>query len=732
MGAGWWHGTAGGDRRKAPPCPSRAPGAGQPVWLGSTLLFIYLPSKFLGQGLGMRRPALVGQKYSRNAPDRSSASARPQASGGRAGAPRVPWLPAPAFARPPAPGAHGRRAAARLAASSLLRPASRRGAGTWVRVVVGHAWSPNRGVGEALGAVGWGLWDLQCPRCASSFFTCVLCGKLSICPFFRRGDSAGRVAPAQGAPRVAVPSGLGHGAGASSPYTRAARPCGGSPWAPGPSQLCGRDARDPSGLITGLRVRWARRGGVRAPWSPRAPTSKRSHVPPVGAIPAVAVTPLRLTPWLPPALPGDTGVTAGTLRHVTAALPRAFLSPGPGALGEASGEGLGLPCGARRDVASGRDMCVCVCPQGEQGPAQTPPGIPAVPMPRARCPRRASPRGLGQFLWCHRCASLPAAGPFPARTAWGGPGLTRPRCRSRASGETSVLGGSFAGDAAVPGAVLGAAGLAWCNCGADPHPCPISTGTAPLCHPPRGIGLSTPGSISGGCHTLGKAKRHPAPLQQVAAGPRGGAGAPGPAPRHMAPSPAPAPQGRAVGQGGAGRFPPAAPACRGPTSLPPAAKRPPLPELPPRAPSACCARRRGPRIPRLFLGWPYQPSCPRAAARLSHHPVPCSSHREPRCRPRGLRLHETSPWPSHPALRSGSKREVLLAFARTPRCPPAPPSLPSTCAASGAALPGPKFPLARRLSKWPSSCPRATLSKQAAAPHPAAARLRPQMHPLTH
>lgn len=38
----------------------------------------------------------------------------------------------------------------------------------------------------------------------------------------------------------------------------------------------------------------------------------------------------------------------------------------------------------------------------------------------------------------------------------------------------------------------------------------------------------------------------------------------------------------------------------------------------------------------------------------------------------GPRLHETSPWPSRPALRSGSRREVLLVVARTPHCPPAP------------------------------------------------------------
>lgn len=53
----------------------------------------------------------------------------------------------------------------------------------------------------------------------------------------------------------------------------------------------------------------------------------------------------------------------------------------------------------------------------------------------------------------------------------------------------------------------------------------------------------------------------------------------------------------------------------------------PLPVCPPLgAPSGCCARRRGPRIPWLFLGWPYQPSCPRAAgchpARLSHRAAP--------------------------------------------------------------------------------------------------------------
>lgn len=285
---------------------------------------------------------------------------------------------------------------------------------------------------------------------------------------------------------------------------------------------------------------------------------------------------------------------------------------------------------------AGTCVCVCLCvPRASRDLLKHRTGSPPCP-----CPVLTAPAARLLVVWgsfCGAAAALRSLLPAPSRHAPRGeapaslalgagpvpPG--RPRCSE----------GALLWMRPYWGAVLGAAGLAWCNCGADPHPCPIGTGTAPLCHPPRGIGLSTPGSISGGCHTLGKAKRHPAPLQQAAAGPRGGAGAPGPAPRHMAPSPAPAPQGRAVGQGGAGRFPPAAPACRGPTSLPPAAKRPPLPELPPRAPSACCARRRGPRIPRLFLGWPYQPSCPRAAARLSHHPVPCSSHREPRCRPRG-------------------------------------------------------------------------------------------------
>lgn len=88
--------------------------------------------------------------------------------------------------------------------------------------------------------------------------------------------------------------------------------------------------------------------------------------------------------------------------------------------------------------------CVCV-------PRVGTPGIPAVPVPCARHPHHVSPRGLGQFLWCCWCALLPAAGLFPARTVWGGPGLTRPRCRSRASGETSVLGGSFAVDVAIRG-----------------------------------------------------------------------------------------------------------------------------------------------------------------------------------------------------------------------------------------------------------------------------------------
>lgn len=143
--------------------------------------------------------------------------------------------------------------------------------------------------------------------------------------------------------------------------------------------------------------------------------------------------------------------------------------------------------------------------------------------------------------------------------------------------------------------------------------------------------LHPPVAFRGAATLLAKQRSPLLPPQQAAAGPRRVREHPTP----LLSTWIPLHRGGQWDRGGAGRFPPAAPACRGPTSLPPAAKRPPLPELPPRAPSACCARRRGPRIPRLFLGWPYQPSCPRAAARLSHHPEPCSSHREPRCRPRG-------------------------------------------------------------------------------------------------
>lgn len=65
---------------KPSPCPSLAPSVGQQGWLCSTLVFIYLPVKFL-----RRAPAL--QKYSKNASDHSSASAGPQVSGDCAGQP---------------------------------------------------------------------------------------------------------------------------------------------------------------------------------------------------------------------------------------------------------------------------------------------------------------------------------------------------------------------------------------------------------------------------------------------------------------------------------------------------------------------------------------------------------------------------------------------------------------------------------------------------------------------
>lgn len=200
-----------GERGKAPPRPSRAPGAGQPIWLGSTLRFIYLPSKFLGQGPGMRRPALVGQKYSRNAPDLSSTSARPQASGGCAG---VPWLPR--GARPTCRGPHG-----------------------------------------------------------------------------------------------------------------------GSPWAPGPSQLCGQGSGGCLGPF------WSHHRGLCALGSPgRWPCPSEPTGADFQAKPRAcgrgdscshgrARDPFAITPCLLLALPGDAGVTAGTLRHVTAAMPRAFQSPVP-------------------------------------------------------------------------------------------------------------------------------------------------------------------------------------------------------------------------------------------------------------------------------------------------------------------------------------------------------------------------------------------------------------------
>lgn len=293
-----------GERGKAPPRPNRAPGAGQPIWLGSTLLFIYLPSKFLGQGPGMRRPALVGQKYSRNAPDLSSTSARPQASGGHAGAPRVPWLPRAGLCSPA--GTRGARPTCRGAAGCQLLAAPRVPLGCWdmggrgggtCEVPKAGQWGGTGGC--RVGAVGFAV-----PRCDSSFQH----------PPPRHGSNA-----------------------------------------KGVSGTCPRSV----------------------------PQERR-----VGKV------------W---------GCCAGP-------------------------EGTWPQTGP----------CVCV-------PRVGTPGIPAVPVPCARRPHHASPRGLGQFLWCCRCAPLPAAGPFPARTVWGGPGLTRPRCQSRASGETSVLGGSFAVDVAIWG-----------------------------------------------------------------------------------------------------------------------------------------------------------------------------------------------------------------------------------------------------------------------------------------
>lgn len=59
-----------------------------------------------------------------------------------------------------------------------------------------------------------------------------------------------------------------------------------------------------------------------------------------------------------------------------------------------------------------------------------------------------------------------------------------------------------------------------------------------------------------------------------------------------------------------------------------------------------------------------------------------------------------------------------------------PPICPARATSRAALLGGQNSPV--RHIKWPSSCPHATLSKQAAAPHPTTARLRPRMHPLTH
>lgn len=87
-----------------------------------------------------------------------------------------------------------------------------------------------------------------------------------------------------------------------------------------------------------------------------------------------------------------------------------------------------------------------------------------LPAPSRHAPRGEAPASLAL-----------GAGPVP-------PG--RPRCSEGALQWTRPYGGRDT--------VLGAAGLPWYNCGANPHPCPAGTVTAPLCHPPWCTGLSTP------------------------------------------------------------------------------------------------------------------------------------------------------------------------------------------------------------------------------------------------
>jgi len=158
---------------------------------------------------------------------------------------------------------------------------------------------------------------------------------------------------------------------------------------------------------------------------------------------------------------------------------------------------------------------------------------------------------------------------------------------------------------------------------------------------PRGGGLPVPGSVSGGRSVHGKAKggasgvRAAPPSTTLGPLPRDPGVQERATPSLTAQDPPwqpPAPPPRSAlgclsrlprgGRWDGGRAVPPA-AAREPTSLPPvvtvAVAVAARPRVPPGAPPACCARRRAPRIPWLFLGWPYQPSCPGCLpARLSH------------------------------------------------------------------------------------------------------------------
>lgn len=136
QGLSWWCGVAGhrGPGETTPPCPSLAPGAGQPGWLSSTLVFIYLPVKFLWQGPGVRRPGrnipetpptalalLWDHRHSAATPADPTCHARPPA----------PWSLEVAV-----PRIQGHCATVWLGAGSLPCPTSHRGSplgdrGTW-------------------------------------------------------------------------------------------------------------------------------------------------------------------------------------------------------------------------------------------------------------------------------------------------------------------------------------------------------------------------------------------------------------------------------------------------------------------------------------------------------------------------------------------------------------------------------------------------------------------------